>query len=151
MRVDASTAPIDQFELMVMVAPAFNPVSSMTTVSCASGKLATADAPPDVSAHAAADQKPPPTRFQYLLTPAANVMPLLPWQSPSRVPDQGADAPAAATSRKSTSDNAATAAAVSVLEAPNTTLRTSSLDVAVVVVPNVSVPRIVWLLFSART
>lgn len=61
------------------------------------------------------------------------------------MPDQGADAPAAVTSLKSTSDSVATAAAVTVRVIPIPLLRTAIRDVAVVDVPSVNVPRIVGL------
>jgi hypothetical protein len=138
--VDALSVPICQLFWMVMVLPAVRPVFSITAVSCGKGKLLTLTAPPDVSAHAVSDQFPPAARFQNLLTPASKVMPLLPRQSPKRVPDQGADTPAAAISRKSRSASAATAAAVKVRETPTTSLLTRTRRIAVLAAPNVNVP-----------
>ena len=139
-RPEASNVPICQLLLMVMVAPRIRPKSSMTTVSCANGKLAAAATPPDVNAHALSDQFPPATWLQYLVTPAANVIPLLPPQSPSRVPDHGADAPVTAISLKSTSDSAATLATVNVRVTPGTDDRTRVLNTGFAEVPQVSVP-----------
>ena len=112
----------------------------MTTVSCGNGKLAADGTPPDVSAHAVADQLPPAARLQYLVTPASNVIPLLPPQSPSRVPDHGADAPDTAMSLKSTSDSAATLATVNVRVVPGIDDLTTALIAGFAEVPKVSVP-----------
>ena len=63
-RVLADTLPTFHNASNVMVAEAFNPVFSRTTVSWANGKLAAAGVPPDEVAQAVSDQLPPPTRFQ---------------------------------------------------------------------------------------
>lgn len=108
------SVPMFQLTVIEMVLPAVNPVFSIMHVSCANGKLFNAGAPPEDVAHAMAFQLPPAARFQYLVTPAPNVMLLLFRQLPSRVPDQVPDAPAATMSRKSTSDKVAILATVKV-------------------------------------
>ena len=75
---------------------------------------------------------------------AVNVMPLLPLQSPIRVPEAGAAAPAMVMSRKSTSV-IDTAAAVMVRVVPMVLLRTKCRLVASVPAEKVSVPVTVWL------
>ena len=109
MRADISMVPMFQSLLIVIVAPLFSPVASKMQVSCASGKLLTAGDAPLLNAQPVAVQLPPAARFQYLFAAAVKVIPLLPLQSPSRVPDTGAAAPDIVMSRKSTSvpENAA--------------------------------------------
>jgi len=108
---------------MLMKAPLFSPVASKIQVSCARGKLLMFGVPPLLVAQPVADQLPPPARFQYLFAAAVNVMPLLPLQSPMRVPVAGAAAPAMAMSLKSTSVRL-TAAQVSVRVVPMVLERT---------------------------
>ena len=73
--------------------------------------------PPDVSDQLAAPNDPVPPR-QYTVLAAGNVIPLLPLQSPKRVPLTGAAAPAIVMSRKSMSVSDATAAQVNVRVVP---------------------------------
>ena len=87
-----------------MVAPLFSPVASKKQVSCANGKSLMFGVPPlDVAQPIEPPQLPPAARFQYLFAAAVNVMPLLPLQSPMRVPVAGAATPAMVMSLKSTS------------------------------------------------
>lgn len=132
---------------MVVVVPDPGLVDSKMQVSCASGKLFASTLPPDDVAHPVADQLLLPARFQYLLAPAPKVMPELPLQSPSLVPDAGAAAPAMVMSRKSTSvpENAA---AVMVLVVPMVSDRQKCLIVAFVPAEKVRVPLTVWLAAS---
>ena len=139
-RPEASIVPANHAVSSVIVLPATSPRLSITAVSCASGKLAAAATPPDVSAHAVADQLPLRAELQYFVVPAANVTLVLPPALPRRVPDHGAEAPAIVMSRKSTSDNVATAATVSVRGVPKTLLRSDMRDVGVAAGPRVSVP-----------
>jgi len=74
----------------------------------------------------------------------------LPPQSPNRVPDHGADAPVTAMSLRSASDNAATAATVSVDAAAGTPDLTNILFTAVAGAPSVNVPDTVLLLLNIR-
>lgn len=104
----------------------------------------TAGVPPPVVAQPVADQLPPAARFQYLLAPASNVIPLLPLQSPKRVPDTGAAAPAMVMSRKSMSVREATAAQVSVRVVPIVADRANVRMVALVPAESVKVPLMVW-------
>jgi hypothetical protein len=84
-----------------LIVPAGLPLSK-TAVSCAKGKLFTAVGPLEVVAHAVAFQFcDPPDPFQYTVLAAGNVIPLLPPQSPPRVGEIGAAAPAIVMSRKS--------------------------------------------------
>lgn len=101
-RADISNVPIFHQVLMVIV-PVTLPVLLNTAVSWGNGKLAAAGEPPLVVAQPVAPQLCAPAKFQYTVLAAGNVMLALPLQSPSRVPDQGADAPAAVISLKSTS------------------------------------------------
>jgi len=136
---------------MVTVAPLFNPVASKKQVSCANGKLLIAGVPPlDVAQLIAPPQLPPPARFQYLFAAAVNVTPLLPLQSPMRVPVAGAAAPAMVTSLKSTSV-IDTAAAVMVRVVPMVLLRQKCRMVASVPAEKVSVPVMVWLAVTLMT
>ena len=139
-RADASIVPANQAVSNDIVFPATSPRLSITAVSCANGKLAAAATPPDVSAHAVADQAPLRAELQYFVVPAAKVTLVLPPALPKRVPDHGAEAPAIVMSRKSTSDNVATAATVSVRGVPKTLLRRDMRDVGVAAGPSVSVP-----------
>lgn len=141
---DMSMVPMLYAALTVTVAPLFSPVASKKQVSCAKGKLFTAGEPPLVVAQPTADQLPPAARFQYLFAAAVNVIPLLPLQSPMRVPEAGAAAPAMVTSRKSTSV-IDTAAAVMVRVVPMVLLWTKCRMVALVPAEKVSVPVTVWL------
>ena len=134
----------------MIVAPLFNPVDWKTAVSCASGKLLAATAPPPVVAQPVSDQLPPAAKFQYLLTPAPNVIPLLPLQSPNRVPLTGAAAPAMVMSRKSASVPEK-AAQVSVRVVPSVSERTNVRIVASVPAESVSVPLMVWLSVTETT
>ena len=110
-----------------------------------------AGVPPLLVAQAMAPpQLPPAARFQYLLAAAVNVMPLLPLQSPMRVPEAGAAAPAMVMSRKSTSVML-TAAAVMVRVVPMVSLRTKCRMVALVPAEKVRVPVTVWLADKAIT
>ena len=120
-----------------------SPVAWNTAVSWARGKLFAAGAPPAVAAQPVEDQLPPPTKFQYRVVAAVNVMPLLPLQSPMRVPEAGAAAPAMVMSRKSTSVML-TAAAVMVRVVPMVSLWTKCRMVALVPAEKVSVPVTVW-------
>jgi len=126
---DILTVPILKALLTVIVAPLFSPVASKKQVSCARGKLLSAGVPPLLVAHPVAVQLPPAARFQYLFAAAVNVTPLLPLQSPRRVPVAGAAAPAMVMSLKSTSVRD-TAAQVSVRAVPMESLRTKCLRVA---------------------
>ena len=72
-------------------------------------------------------------------------MPLLPLQSPSRVPDNVPCAPAIVMSLKSTSDNVATAAAVTVICVPVIAEANLMRLTAVLLDPNVRVPLTVIL------
>lgn len=103
-----------------------------------------AGVPPLLVAQLVADQFPPAARFQYLLAAAVNVMPLLPLQSPIRVPEAGAAAPAMVMSRKSTSVMD-TAAAVIVRVVPIVSDRQKCRIAALVPAEKVSVPVTVWL------
>ena len=126
------------------MAPLFSPVASKMQVSWAKGKLSMLGVPPlDVAQAIAPPQFPPAARFQYLLTPAPKVIPLLPFASPKRVPDTGAAAPAMVMSRKSASvpENAAV---VIVRVVPMVSDRTKFLLVALVPAEKVSVPVTVW-------
>ena len=133
---------------MVMVAPLFRPVASKMQVSWARGKKLGSGVAPDDTVHPLLDQFPPPAKFQYLFEAAVNVIPLLPLQSPTRVPDAGAAAPAMVMSRKSTSAMD-TAAAVMVRVAPMVSLRTKVRPLALTPAGNVNVPFTVWLALSA--
>jgi len=76
----------------------------IVAVSWGSGKSLILGVPPDDVAHATAPpQFPADVLAQYLGTPAAKVIPELPLQLPSLVPDAGAAAPAIVMSLKSTS------------------------------------------------
>lgn len=68
------------------------------------------------------------------------MIPLLPWQSPKLVPDQGAEAPAAAMSRKSILVKPVTAAAVIVLCERKFSEYINLLDVMVALPLNANVP-----------
>lgn len=105
-----------------------------------------AGVPPLVVAHAIAPpQFPPAMRFQYFGTPAPNVIPVFPLQSPKRVPLMGAAAPAMVMSRKSKSaEPAANVPTVNVRGVPITEEATSVRMVASVPAESVSVPVIVW-------
>ena len=129
---------------MVVCVPVPGLVDSNTAVSCASGKLLTAGDAPELAAQPVADQLLLPARFQYTVLAASNVIPLLPLQSPKRVPDTGAAAPAIIMSRKSTSV-ADTAAQVSVRVVPMASDRTKCRVVALVPAESVRVPLMVWL------
>ena len=129
---------------MVVVVPDPGLVDSKMQVSCASGKLFAATLPPDDVAHPVADQLLLPARFQYLLAPAPKVMPELPLQSPSLVPDAGAATPAMVMSRKSTSVRE-TAAQVRVRVVPMVFDCTNVRIVALVPAEQVKVPLMVWL------
>ena len=128
----------------MIVLPLVKPVASKRQVSCASGKLLTAGDAPELAAQPIALQFPPAAKFQYRVTPAPNVMPLLPLQSPSRVPLTGAAAPAIVMSRKSASVPA-NAAQVSVRVVPRVSDRTKVRMVASVPADSVRVPLMVWL------
>jgi len=145
---DISIEPIAYASFNVTVDPEFSPVASKIHVSCASGKLLTAGEPPLDVAQAVADQIPPEGRFQYLLTAAVNVIPLLPLQSPKRVPAAGAAAPAITTSLKSTSVKE-TDAHVNVRTVPITSERTNIRPVASVPAKQAKVPSMTW--FDAST
>ncbi len=144
-RADMSIVPMLKEPASETVAAELSPVASKMIVSCASGKLVMEGAPPLVVAHAADLQLPPAAKFQYLFTPAANVIPLLPLQSPKRGPLTGAAAPAIVMSRKSMSVGAATAAQVSVRAVPMVSDRTNVRIEASVPADSVSVPLMVWL------
>jgi hypothetical protein len=80
----------------------------------------------------------------YTVLGASNVIPLLPLQSPKRVPDTGAAAPAMVMSRKSMSVRDATAAQVSVRVVPRELDCTNVRTVASAPAESVKVPVIVW-------
>ena len=80
-------------ESIVTVADVFNPVFSMTAVSCAKGKLSVDAPPPDDAAQLLPDQLPPAAVTQYTVFGASNVMPRQPRKSPLRVPEIGAAVP----------------------------------------------------------
>ncbi len=107
--------------------------------------------PPLLVAQAMAPpQLPPAARFQYLLAAASKVMPLLPLQSPMRVPEAGAAPPAMVMSRKSTSV-IDTAAAVMVRVVPMVLLRQKCRMVALVPAEKVRVPVTVWSAVTEMT
>ena len=136
--------------MIVVVVPVPGLVDSKTAVSWASGKLLTAGDPPELAAQPVADQLLLPARFQYRVTPAPKVIPLLPLQSPKRVPDAGAAAPAMVMSRKSTSVPEK-AAQVNVRVVPMVSERTKCRIVASVPADSVKVPVTVWLAVRETT
>ena len=117
-----------------------------TAVSCAKGKLLIAGVPPFVKDHLAfPDPHVSPIDWpHHTVLAASNVIPLLPLQSPNRVPDAGAAAPAMVMSRKSTSVSD-TAAQVRVRVVPRVLDCTKCRIVALVPADSVSVPVTVWL------
>ena len=142
-----STVPMLIGCVIEMIAPLPRPVAWNTAVSCAKGRLLMAGVPPpDVAQPTAVAQLPPAARFQNFEVPAGNVIPLLPLQSPKRVPLTGAAAPAIVMSRKSISVSEATAAQVSVRVAPMVLARTNVRIVALAPAESVSVPLMTWLL-----
>lgn len=131
---------------MVTVCPDEGTELWKITVSCANGKAFTLPVPPvDVSHGFNPEfQFSPLPITQYLFTPAENVIPLLPLQSPKRVPLTGAAAPAMVMSRKSASVPEK-AAQVSVRVVPMVSDCKNVLIVALVPAESVSVPVMVWL------
>ncbi len=87
----------------------------------------------------------------YAVLAAGNVIPLLPLQSPKRVPLTGAAAPAMVMSRKSMSVSDATAAQVNVRVVPMVSDCTNVLIVALVPAESVKVPLMVWLAVRETT
>lgn len=131
----------------MLVKPDAPLLPSKITVSCANGKLASNPEPPELVAQGDAvvtPQLPPEVPIQYLFVPAGNVIPLLPLQSPKRVPLTGAAAPAMVMSRKSASVPEK-AAQVSVRVVPMVSERTNVRIVALVPADSVRVPLMVWL------
>lgn len=114
-------------------------------MSCANGNCVTSEAPPEVADQpVVALQLAEPVERQYTVLAAGKVIPLFPLQSPNRVPDAGAAAPAIVMSWKSASV-AVTAAQVSVLVVPVALERTKMRHVESVPAERVKVPLIVWL------
>lgn len=132
--------------LMVIVEPDGSVALSTTTLSWAKGKLLLLTAPPEDKAQLPEeDQRALELLARYTVLAASNVIPLLPLQSPKRVPDTGAAAPAMMMSRKSMSVGVATAAQVSVRVVPRVLDCTNVRIVALVPAESVRVPLIVWL------
>ena len=93
-RVDISNVPIKgSVAFNVTVALVFNPVFSMTAVSCAKGKLSLLVPPPEVADQFVADQVPPAAEDQYTVLGVSNVIPRHPRRFPIRVPEIGAEVP----------------------------------------------------------
>ena len=116
---DMFTVPIGKtLGLAMVIVPVTDPVSSNTAVSCAKGKLFAPGVPPLVSAHPVAFQFCAPARFQYTVLGVLKVIPVLPFRSPMRVPEDHDAAPVAVQSLKSTSVKLVNAAALIVKTLP---------------------------------